>query len=172
MKKLIFISGAMSIGKTTIAKMLVNRLEKSVMLDGDWCWEQGDNWNYCQENKDMAVDNICYLLNSFLKNNNFNNVIFSWVLHLQETRDFILEKLRNKEFRFYDISLIANEQTIRDRQKVRNPNIGVNELEQAVTNSMDKMKYYHRLKTIKIDVSNLNKNEVLSAVLEIIMNRL
>jgi nucleoside-triphosphatase THEP1 len=41
MKKLIFIGGSPGVGKTTTAKMLIDKLEKSVMLDGDWCWYQG-----------------------------------------------------------------------------------------------------------------------------------
>ncbi|MDR2645018.1 MAG: AAA family ATPase [Endomicrobium sp.] len=82
MKKLIFIGGAPGVGKTTVAKMLIDKLEKSVMLDGDWCWYQGKHWNFSQENKDMVVDNIVYTLNNFLKNDSFDHVVFSWVLYL------------------------------------------------------------------------------------------
>jgi shikimate kinase len=38
MKRLIFISGTMGIGKTTISKLLLKELKNSVFLDGDWCW--------------------------------------------------------------------------------------------------------------------------------------
>ena len=62
--------------------MLIDKLEKSVMRDGDWYWYQGKHWNCSQKNKDIVVDNIVYVLNNFFKNDNFGHVVFSWVLHL------------------------------------------------------------------------------------------
>ena len=37
-KNLYFIGGTMGVGKTTVGKSLMNMLENSVFLDGDWCW--------------------------------------------------------------------------------------------------------------------------------------
>ena len=39
MKKLYIIGGTMGVGKTTVCNILKKRLDMSVMLDGDWCWE-------------------------------------------------------------------------------------------------------------------------------------
>ena len=39
MKRLIFIGGAMGVGKTATARALQNRLQPAAMLDGDWCWD-------------------------------------------------------------------------------------------------------------------------------------
>lgn len=39
MKRLYLIGGAMGVGKTAACRELQNRLERSVFLDGDWCWD-------------------------------------------------------------------------------------------------------------------------------------
>ncbi len=82
MKKLIIINGTMGVGKSTVSKEVSHRLHNSVWLDGDWCWMMNP-WNFNDENKNMVLDNICYMLTNFLKNSSFDYVIFSWVLHLE-----------------------------------------------------------------------------------------
>jgi glutamine phosphoribosylpyrophosphate amidotransferase len=62
------------------------------MLDGDWCWEQGNHWDFCDRNKEMVMDNICYLLGNFLSNPRFETVIFSWVMQLPEIHAELLAR--------------------------------------------------------------------------------
>ena len=38
MKHLYLIGGAMGVGKTAVSRRLSAMLERSVLLDGDWCW--------------------------------------------------------------------------------------------------------------------------------------
>ena len=89
MKQLIIISGPMGVGKTTAARGLLDVLPHSVMLDGDWCWEQGGHYDVCDETKKLVVDNIVHLLRSFLLCSRFESVIFSWVLNTPEAREDI-----------------------------------------------------------------------------------
>ena len=153
-KNLIFIGGTMGVGKTTLSAKLLQKLDKSVMLDGDWCWFQ-NNWNFCEENRKMVIDNIAYTLNNFLKNSNFENIIFCWVMHQQNIIDDILKKLSAK-YNFYNFSLIADENTIRERLKNRmGENFNIDEFEANVKNSIDRMKCFDKVDSIKIDVSNM-----------------
>ena len=39
MKHLYIIGGTMGVGKTTVCRILKEKLEGSVFLDGDWCWD-------------------------------------------------------------------------------------------------------------------------------------
>lgn len=39
MKKLYLIGGTMGVGKTTTCQVLKRKLDKSVFVDGDWCWD-------------------------------------------------------------------------------------------------------------------------------------
>lgn len=66
-------------GKSTVSKKLQSNLEKSVFLDGDWCWNLHP-WNYSERNKKMVLRNIQYLSQSFIDNPEFDYVIFCWVL--------------------------------------------------------------------------------------------
>ena len=38
MKRLILLSGPPGVGKSAVGKRLKMKLERSVFLDGDWCW--------------------------------------------------------------------------------------------------------------------------------------
>ena len=126
----------------------------------------------------MAIDNICYVLNNFLNNNNFDYIIFSWVLHKQEDHDIIISSLRNQNMNFelYDISLIANEDTLKERLKERmfskamdfNVVFDEENLLKTLKGSLNKMNQIINLNTIKLDVSNKNKQQVLESVLAIV----
>ena len=75
MKKLYLIGGAMGVGKTTVSQILKKKLVNSVFLDGDWCWDS-DPFQVTEETKAMVIDNICYLLNNFLRCSAYDNIIF------------------------------------------------------------------------------------------------
>ena len=66
MKTLYMIGGTMGVGKTTVCQLLKQDLPNSVFLDGDWCWDASP-FQVTDETKAMVTNNICYLLNNFLK---------------------------------------------------------------------------------------------------------
>ena len=78
--KLIFISGTIGSGKTTLSNKLVYSIPNSVMLDGDWCFQQGKTWYFDKDTKNMAIDNIIYILNNYIQNPHFENIIFILLL--------------------------------------------------------------------------------------------
>lgn len=176
MKNLIFIGGAMGTGKTTVSYMLTDRLKRSVMLDGDWTAWQGCKWNRCKENIDMQLKNVHFLLDSFMSNDNFENVVFCWALSNKEVCDSILEKLNKYEYNFYNISLICDETTLYDRMLKREildyPNLTVEEckiqIQELYTRSLNILEDYFKLDTIKIDTSKRNKSDVLTEVLKVL----
>lgn len=45
----------------------------------------------------MVKENICYLLNNFLKCSAYENIIFCWVMHEQSVIDAILQNLDIKK---------------------------------------------------------------------------
>ena len=78
MKKLYLIGGTMGVGKTTVSQTLKMQLENSVFLDGDWCWD-AHPFQVTEETKEMVLENICAVLNNFLKCSVYDNIIFCWV---------------------------------------------------------------------------------------------
>lgn len=178
MKKVILLSGPYGVGKTTLANNLVNHLDKTVMFDGEWAWFQGNNWNFTKENKKMALDNICYVLSNFLKNDGFDVIIFSWVLHKKEDHSLIIESMKKTEIEFelYDISLIADSTTLQKRLEDRistkatefNASYGKEQIKKALQGSLNKLQQIIELDNIKLNVSKMNKQEVLEEILKLV----
>ena len=62
MKTLYLIGGTMGAGKTTVCRILRDKLDRSVFLDGDWCWDMHP-FQVTEETKKMVMENISFLLN-------------------------------------------------------------------------------------------------------------
>ena len=114
MKRLFIIGGTMGIGKSTVSQILKQKLPNSVFLDGDWCWDSSP-FQVTAETKEMVLQNICAVLNNFLKCSAYENVIFCWVMHQQSIIDSIVEKLDTQNCDVKCISLIADEANLRKR---------------------------------------------------------
>ncbi|HJA68049.1 MAG TPA: AAA family ATPase [Candidatus Mediterraneibacter cottocaccae] len=91
-KHLYLIGGPMGVGKTTVGQILKKMLPDCVYLDGDWCWDM-DPFTVTDETKRMVIENICALLNNFLKCSAYENIVFCWVMHEQGIIDEILARL-------------------------------------------------------------------------------
>ena len=57
MKTLYFIGGTMGVGKTTVSQALKRSLNRSVFLDGDWCWDMHP-FSVTPETKRLVQENI------------------------------------------------------------------------------------------------------------------
>ena len=82
-KKLTMVGGPMGVGKTTVCQQLKELLPRSVLLDGDWCWDMSP-FVVNDETKCMVLQNIAYLLQNFLSGSGVEHVIFCWVMPQQE----------------------------------------------------------------------------------------
>ena len=150
MKTLYMIGGTMGIGKTTVCQQLKQDLPNSVFLDGDWCWDASP-FQVTDETKAMVINNICYVLNNFLKCSAYENIIFCWVMHEQSIINSILEKLDTQNCEVKCVSLVADEKTLRERlamdveRGIRSKDI--------IERSIVRIPMYQALNTIKIDTN-------------------
>ena len=161
MKHLYMIGGTMGVGKTTTCKILKDKLDNAVFLDGDWCWDSSP-FQVTQETKAMVIDNICYLLNNFIRVSAYENIIFCWVMHEQSIIDLILSKLILEGTKVYNISLVANENALRARlgRDVAN---GIRKAD-VIERSVMRIHMYDKLDTVKIDVSNITAEEAAAMI--------
>lgn len=151
MKRLIFIGGPMGIGKTTIGRALVeNELANAVFLDGAWCWDLSP-FIVNDENKQMVVRNIQFLLNSFIENSKIENIVFVWVMHQQAIIDRIMAGLID-DYQFVSISLVATPEALRKRFN-KDVTKGIRE-NQAVSGAVARLPLYAAVNSQKIDVTN------------------
>ena len=158
-KKLIIINGPSGAGKSTACDLLYRKIDKSVWLDGDWCWLMNP-WNFCDENKRMVENNISFILNSYLKNKNINCIIFSWVIPQEDIFDLILKKLDKNKCEVVKISLICSKKEIERRNK--------NKSKVCINRSNVNLGNYKKMNTFKINTTNKKPKEVVDSVLNII----
>ena len=156
MKQLIIVNGTMGVGKTTTCKALQDLLQPGVFLDGDWCWDMKP-FIVSEENKRMVLDNIGYLLRSFLKNTGYEYVTFCWVIDHQKIMDDILKRLEGCEYALHCFSLVCSEQALKSRI-LRDVNAGLRNPD-TYRRSVSRVQLYDRMQTEKIDVSERSAAE-------------
>ena len=157
MKQLYLIGGTMGVGKTAVCQRLKRLLPNSVFLDGDWCWDS-DPFCVTEETKKMVIDNICYLINNFIRCSAYNNIIFCWVMHEQSIIDTICNKLNVENCNVKTISLLADEKNLRKRIQ-GDVNAGIRSVD-VLNRSIARMPLYEKLNTIKINTNNKSITEI------------
>lgn len=161
MKKLVIIHGEPGVGKTTVCKSLYKKLDRSVWLDGDWCWMMNP-FVVTEENKRMVEDNIIHLLRNFLKNSLFDYVILNWVIPREYIFDLILKGLSDFEFDLYKITLLCSDKLLRKRMEKDGRS------EEQINSSIQSMASYLEMDTTKIDTTEKDVEEVVKEIEEIL----
>ncbi len=163
MKNIYFIGGTMGIGKTTVCQILKRKLPDCVFLDGDWCWDMNP-FQVTDETKHMVVENICFLLNQFIRCSAYENIIFCWVMHQQEIIDEILSNLKTNDYLVHNISLVCSVEELRKRLQ-KDVEAG-NRTEDVVSRSIERIGLYRELSTEKIDVSYMTPKQTAERIVE------
>lgn len=163
MKKLIVISGTMGVGKTTTCRELQKILPNNVFLDGDWCWDM-QPFVVNEETKTMVTQNICFMLNQFLRCSQYENIIFCWVMHEQSIIDAILSDTDTTNCLVKSFSLIAEEASLKQRLSLE-VDRGVRKSD-VIERSVARIEKYNLLDTEKIDVSDITAKQAAKIIVE------
>ena len=163
MKQFYLIGGTMGVGKTAICNLIKARMDKSVFLDGDWCWNMNP-FVVTDETKKMVIDNICYLLDNFIKCSAYDNIVFCWVLHEQSIIDEILSKLDLSGCRVHKISLVCSPDSLEKRLK-KDVAAGIRK-EDVIERSLKRIPLYKKLDTNKLDVSEITIEEAADKIIK------
>lgn len=162
MKTVYLIGGTMGVGKTTVCQCLKRKLENSVFLDGDWCWDSYP-FQVTEETKRMVIKNICFLLNQFIHCSAYSDIIFGWVMHEQSIIDKILAGIDAEECNVKSISLMCSEQTLQERLK-RDIAEGLRE-EDIIQRSLSYLPLFQNLNTIKIETTGKTTDEIVMDII-------
>ena len=155
----------MGVGKTATSRALQNLLPKCVFLDGDWCWDMKP-FIVTDETKSIVEDNICYILNNFLRCSEYENIIFCWVMHEEYIIKNILSKLNLENIILYKISLICSEQSLIERIS-KDIECGIRTTD-VIERSVARLNKFILMDTIKIDVSNIDSNQAAQQIINYI----
>ncbi len=161
-KTLYLIGGPMGVGKTAVCQRLKARLEGSVFLDGDWCWDMHP-FRVTEETRALVLDNITCLLDRFLRCTAFDHVIFCWVMHRQEIVDDILSRLDTRNVRVVHLSLTCSPEALAKRlgQDVRK---GLREAE-VIPHSLAYLPLYEAVGGLHLDTTELTIDEAAGEIL-------
>ncbi|MBP1582308.1 MAG: AAA family ATPase [Oscillospiraceae bacterium] len=162
MKQLYLIGGPMGVGKTTVCQLMKQQCNNSVFLDGDWCWD-AHPFQVTEETKSMVMENICFLLNQFLRCSAYETIIFCWVLHEQEILDQLLSKLEG-EYQLHSISLLASPEEL-CRRLQKDIDAGLRE-SSLIQRSLERLPLYNAVDSRKIDCSNSTPLDCVRQILQ------
>ena len=165
MKKVYLIGGTMGVGKTTISQCLKRKLNNSVFLDGDWCWD-AHPFQVTDETKKMVIENICFMLNQFIHCSAYENIIFCWVMHEQSIIDTIISRLDETECKIIPLSLVCNEEELRKRLK-KDVDEGIRHND-IIEKSIKRIPLYEKLNTVKINVDKKSPQEIAEEINQLI----
>lgn len=163
MKKVLYlIGGPMGVGKTAVGQELKRRLDRSVFLDGDWCWD-AHPFQVTGETKAMVMDNICHLLNNFLRCGAYEKVIFCWVMDRGEILEELLERLDVNDCEVKNLSLICDRESL-VRRLEGDIKVGLREPD-VVARSLERLPLYEAMDTRKVDTTDRTAAQVAEAIL-------
>ena len=162
MKKLLMVGGTMGVGKTTTCQILKRRLPNSVFLDGDWCWDMHP-FQPTDETRAMVVENLCFLLNQFIRCSAYEHVIFCWVMHEQQLLETLLGGLHLEGCRVFSFSLLCRPDILARRLQ-RDVASGLRS-KGLVGRTLARLPLYERIDTRKVDVSHLTPEEAAARIL-------
>lgn len=163
MKRIYLVGGTMGIGKTTVCQILKRKLPNSVFLDGDWCWDMHP-FVVTEETKNMVMENICFLLNNFIRCSVYENIIFGWVMHQQEIIDAILARLSTAGCEVFTVSLVCSNDALKERLQ-SDIDAGKRTNDNILARSLPRIPLYEALNTIKIDTTSLSAEQVAQQIL-------
>lgn len=156
MKNIYLIGGTMGVGKTATCRIMKYKLNNSVFLDGDWCWDMHP-FQVTDETKKMVQENICFLLNNFIKCSLYENIIFCWVMHEQHIIDYITSHINTQNCKVHAISLVCSEAALQARL-IKDVEAGIR-TEDIIKRSVERLPLYKKLNTIKVDVSDITPEQ-------------
>lgn len=110
----------------------------------------------------MVIDNICFMLNQFIHCSAYENIVFCWVMHEQNIIDTILAGLDNTNCDIKVISLVCNQNTLRERIE-KDIEAGIRTTD-VIERSMKRIPLYEKLRTEKIYTDGKDSKQIVNQI--------
>ena len=110
MKKILFISGTIGVGKTTLGFYLQEKLDNCIFIDVDTLCFWSKNIRFSQM-EDLVFDNLSCILKNYQLSECIDTIIIAWVFDKEKTKKVINCITQPIEKHFFLLS--GSEQTIR-----------------------------------------------------------
>lgn len=135
------------------------------LLDGDWCWEMHP-FQVTDETKRMVLENISFVLGQFLRCSAYETVLFCWVMQQDSIAEEILHRLDLRNVQVERFTLMVSERALRQRLE-RDVTAGLRQAD-VIDRSVQRLPLYEKMKTVKIETSNLNVQQTARQILHLL----
>ena len=120
------------------------------------------------ETKNMALNNICFLLNQYIKCSAYENIVFCWVMHEQDIINHILNNIDTHNCNIKNISLICDKETLKIRL-MKDVEDGIRK-EDVIERSINRISLYNNLNTLKINTNNKAIDSIVDEIISLNIN--
>ena len=162
MNKLYLITGPAGVGKSTISKALAERLNKSVLIEGDDiyhmvvssyvpAWKPGNHL-------ELFWKNVISLIKNSLEND--YDVVFNYIINKE---NYLMLKEKFKEYEIIFKVLLVSEEELLRRDKLREEENRMNERCLVLLNNFIKQDFD---KEFILDSTNLNIKETIEKIIK------
>jgi tRNA uridine 5-carbamoylmethylation protein Kti12 len=161
LKKLVLITGAPGVGKTTVCKELFSMIDGCAWLDSDWCYMVNPWHSKTKEQQKYIEDTYGRILRSYFTDTATSTIIFSWVMHSPFMFDIIINQLDGMEFKLYKIALICDM-----KSHIYRKTKDGRRTEQI--ENQDSMEPYFNLGATIVDVSTISAKDAAYQIVELL----
>lgn len=104
-------------------------------------------------------------MRNFLINSSYEYVIFNLVIHYEDIFNLLLQSLSDLEFQVIKITLLCSEEKLKKRI-LNDVKLNLRDGEELST-SLERLKLYKNMNTVKIDTTNISINETVNKIIKI-----
>ena len=166
MKKLIVIIGPNAVGKSTTAKMFLEKSEKCAYVDSDWCREITP-FALTKSTKKAVTENIYCLLRNFLRCDDIETVIFTYSWHgvRKEIYETVMTKLKNDKLIFQETIIVLKCSLDENIKRAKEDGRDEVRLKRGIENTF---LFYEEYDYPCIDTTRLSPEQVVQKIQEIV----
>ena len=166
MKQLLTIVGPNGVGKSTTAKIIVQKRANTAFVDAEWC-RCMNPFGLNEATKQTVCDNIFCLLKNYLCCSEIDTVIlvYGWHGERKEIYDKVIKRLKNDFIEFKEIVIILKCSESENIKRSINDGRDFQRIKRGIEKTYS---FYHNFDYPYIDTSNMTPDEVAENVIGLI----
>ncbi|MBX3010198.1 MAG: AAA family ATPase [Caldilineaceae bacterium] len=163
MKQFIFIYGPNGVGKSSVCRLLHQKLSNSALIEPEWC-RQINPFTLTPEIQQLVENNLVYLMRSYFTCSLVNYVIFNYGFHgaRRQIFDRLMKRLDDIDYTMTPIELTCSEE-----ENIRRMVADGRENER-IERAISSRHRYDALSGPTIDSTHMSVEEVVSKLLHLI----